>query len=610
MADVKTTKDVQILQKALYACGTEDEVKILKIIKQLSKLPVSIAILQSTGVGKQVNKYRKWGGRVTDYARTLVHRWKEMLLTETQSNEEGNYEGNQCDSRSHVEDSEDQRLVHHQSYPGKEKKRDDKTRVKDERRKSSKSTELCHSEKSKTEKTAMKRHVETERFTNDSAGTSDHRHEKSNSVQLKKSSKTEPVKKKAKVKVRDEEVSYESTGMSFLECLNLDTPKKGKKLLKQDKVKTTVVSSSNAATDSEFHSNQQGAKHDQHSGKRKDKKKHKHKRKERFAGSRDDAGTHKVRETSGRSGSVMEKNSTDCSGSKTSREMKRKLEIPTVDESRAKKAKESVTSPLDINMPAINPDYKPLRLPQLDTPKRRTAGLDEAALTAMSTSKQSRTKVFSGRARNIIYDHVPSLYDMCMRVLCDNIDALEDVGGIPYDILSPVLEKCTVDQLFTLEDYNPHFLEDTDQLWKRHCERDFRREEPDEFETWRELYLRKLDERKVKLEKITANIAASMAQKKPERQLKLAFMSGPAKPPREVFRKQAKLGTAGPVSQHKTPQRSSSQRSHSTVSHTSSSSSGSIHGGDAIAASRPPKPVKIVAPMMMKSLKMMKRLKR
>lgn len=34
-----------------------------------------------------------------------------------------------------------------------------------------------------------------------------------------------------------------------------------------------------------------------------------------------------------------------------------------------------------------------------------------------------------------------------------------------------------------------HFLENTDQLWKLHCEREFKGSEPDEFETYRELYL-------------------------------------------------------------------------------------------------------------------------
>ena len=33
--------------------------------------------------------------------------------------------------------------------------------------------------------------------------------------------------------------------------------------------------------------------------------------------------------------------------------------------------------------------------------------------------------------------------------------ALDEVGGVPADILMPVLERCTPSQLFHLEDYNP-----------------------------------------------------------------------------------------------------------------------------------------------------------
>ena len=33
--------------------------------------------------------------------------------------------------------------------------------------------------------------------------------------------------------------------------------------------------------------------------------------------------------------------------------------------------------------------------------------------------------------------------------------AIEYVGGIPYDILKPVLEKCTPTQLYSIEEYNP-----------------------------------------------------------------------------------------------------------------------------------------------------------
>lgn len=67
-----------------------------------------------------------------------------------------------------------------------------------------------------------------------------------------------------------------------------------------------------------------------------------------------------------------------------------------------------------------------------------------------------------------------SLFESCIRVLQDNIDALEFTGGIPYDILKPVLEKATPQQLFNLEDYNPYLLSDTDPLWAAHCRKMFK----------------------------------------------------------------------------------------------------------------------------------------
>ena len=37
--------------------------------------------------------------------------------------------------------------------------------------------------------------------------------------------------------------------------------------------------------------------------------------------------------------------------------------------------------------------------------------------------------------------------------------------------------------------FNQHFLEDTDPLWRKHAERDFRKWKPEEFENWREFFI-------------------------------------------------------------------------------------------------------------------------
>lgn len=67
--------------------------------------------------------------------------------------------------------------------------------------------------------------------------------------------------------------------------------------------------------------------------------------------------------------------------------------------------------------------------------------------------------------------------------------ALEYTGGVPYDILKPVLERASPQQLFSMEDYNPYLIEDTDNLWLQHCNRKFRTDKRREFETWRDMFL-------------------------------------------------------------------------------------------------------------------------
>lgn len=66
--------------------------------------------------------------------------------------------------------------------------------------------------------------------------------------------------------------------------------------------------------------------------------------------------------------------------------------------------------------------------------------------------------------------------------------ALEATGGVPYDILKPVLERASPQQLSTLEHYNPYLIEDTDNLWLQHRNRKFRGQNRRELETWRDMF--------------------------------------------------------------------------------------------------------------------------
>ncbi|GAB1864272.1 Transcription elongation factor B polypeptide 3 [Camponotus japonicus] len=192
---------------------------------------------------------------------------------------------------------------------------------------------------------------------------------------------------------------------------------------------------------------------------------------------------------------------------------------------------------LSSTLPEISPNYKPL--PYINPIQRKE---EIKSVDNIIYFKNQRTKVYSGN--KVGYTSVPTLYEMCIRVLIENIDALEFTGGVPYDILKPILERATADQLFMLEHYNPYLIEDTDILWQYHCNREFRNNDRQEMESWREMYMRCLDEREAKLKTLTANIKQSIDKSVPVRSTKLAYVDNVVKPPRNVLKKQAKYGTA------------------------------------------------------------------
>lgn len=156
----------------------------------------------------------------------------------------------------------------------------------------------------------------------------------------------------------------------------------------------------------------------------------------------------------------------------------------------------------------------------------------------------SKMQVYSG-SKCAYLPKMMTLHQQCIRVLKNNIDSIFEVGGVPYSVLEPVLERCTPDQLYRIEEYNHVLIEDTDQLWKIHCHRDFKEERPEEYESWREMYLRLQDAREQRLRLLTKNIRSAHANKPKGRQAKMAFVNSVAKPPRDVRRRQEKFGTGG-----------------------------------------------------------------
>ncbi|NXK02711.1 ELOA1 protein, partial [Herpetotheres cachinnans] len=160
----------------------------------------------------------------------------------------------------------------------------------------------------------------------------------------------------------------------------------------------------------------------------------------------------------------------------------------------------------------------------------------------------SKMQVYSG-SKTVCLSKMLTLYEQCIRVLQNNIDSLHEVGGVPFEILEPVLTRCTPEQLFRIEECNPVFTEESDHLWKKHCQRDFKNESLLEYESWREMYLRLFNQREEKLKMLTKNILSAQSEKPKGRQVKMAYVTSAAKPPRNIRRQQAIHGTAGPVTQ-------------------------------------------------------------
>ncbi|XP_022652425.1 transcription elongation factor B polypeptide 3-like isoform X2 [Varroa jacobsoni] len=219
---------------------------------------------------------------------------------------------------------------------------------------------------------------------------------------------------------------------------------------------------------------------------------------------------------------------------------------------------------------------------------------EEAVL--FTTSRKDRTAVYSGRKQHTLTS-VPTLYEACVRVLTEHVDLIDETGGVPFDIMRPIMERCSWQQLERLEYYNPYLTEDSDPLWEIHVKRDFRGKTPAKGEeTWRELHMRCRDEREQKLQVLKESISKSMKEKQdPVRKTKLAYVDTMAKPPRNVQRAQLKHGTH-------LANKSQPSQSRSIAATASTSSAVEPVRAPTVAAKKPNKP----APLMAKTLSFLK----
>uniref|UniRef100_A0A3B4VP57 Elongin A, like n=1 Tax=Seriola dumerili TaxID=41447 RepID=A0A3B4VP57_SERDU len=271
------------------------------------------------------------------------------------------------------------------------------------------------------------------------------------------------------------------------------------------------------------------------------------------------------------------------------------------------KFEESVMDLMNIPLPAVLPEWEgPSSVEYFDRKVERESDFCDASEdTAVFTGQRLNKKmqVYSG-AKTVFLPTMMSLYQQCIRILQNNINLLYETGGVPFEILEPVLERCTPEQLLRIEECNPIYIGVSDHIWGRHCQRDFKDSKLQEYESWKEMYIRLSEERERKLQRLTKSIVSAHSKKPKGRQVKMAFIHTVAKPPRDVRIQQEIHGTAV---QHPHQPRCSIKVQDNRLrpscnepSRSSSSSSGGSSTPD-------PRKKTRVAPMMAKSLKAFKK---
>ena len=509
-------------------------------IVKLNKLVINVQHLQDTGIGRTVNNLRKFEDNIGEGAKRLVNKWKQMVAASATDTEEEMLEENEHIEPPHVEEPPAPVRPSHSDQPSHEHPSHEHRSHSEEKRskhsskhdrhdsvRSSDGTGPSHRERSKEHKSHSN--------SNKESSTHSSKHKKRSHEESSAHSSSTPKKQK---------LDSSTSSTSHMDDKNSKNSKKSKSKPTENGIGGDGIEIDNSMGKS-------------------------------FA----DASGMLEPAPSSSTKSGSSKSIPSSRKSQTAAAVAHALNIistpalPTLDISR------------DLSDHVIPNDYRPMPLNTLvmDTICRSVKPpvyMNEAeALYASTTSKNIRTKVYSGvktgSVHNVpttfevsidcrcnrlshIHKHIhkylqtnqfhnllfPPTQQMCTRFLQKNIDAIEYTGGIPYDVLRPILDRATADQLSNFEHYNPYIMEDTDTLWEHHVRNKFRSAQRREMESWRETYIRCGDEINAKLSSLTSLLKKSHSSAPAGRQIKLAYVETAAKPPRDVAKSQLRNGTS------------------------------------------------------------------
>ncbi|XP_008937478.1 PREDICTED: transcription elongation factor B polypeptide 3-like, partial [Merops nubicus] len=564
---------------------------IEKTLKELQDLDISWDILVETGIGKAVNSFRKHA-TAGNVAKTLVKQWKKLIPPENKSGHRGRKQNTEKDETK---------------SSSKEIKPLEKSKASVLASKSSSSASISkklNKQHTCSEKTHQSRDSESQKECDNECHSSDSKGaSQCTSLQAKESDFKERISKDRKEVSEKQHSSVADKDLSSQK----EKPSKGAskqrnpKHVKKPKQKLVMKSKAELSSDEEFEpptmSFESYLTYDLVTKKRNRKACSTGEQPKRCSKQKD---------------SLLPPNGSTFSHAKEGEEDVKKCEGDQ-SETPNKKAKvvslqDLLNTPLpkfltgiSISSPPYAADFK---APVVAAPQ-------EVSEVVQFTGRRlnSKMQVYSG-SKPVCLSKMLTLYEQCIRVLQNNIDLLHEVGGVPFEILEPVLTRCTPEQLFQIEECNPKFTEESDHLWKKHCQREFKNESLLECESWREMYLRLFNQREIKLKMLTKNILSAQSEKPKGRQVKMAYMTSAAKPPRNIRRQQEIHGTAGLVTQlcliEKCKAKIPESRNRSNTSsnlipvNNSGSSSSSVMTQDG------KKPIKKIAPIMRKTLRALK----
>ncbi|XP_067092529.1 elongin A, like [Osmerus mordax] len=648
----------KVLRLKLKLTESTESKTVLETLNKLQELDITIDVLAETGIGKAVNSFRKHGD-AGEVAKSLVRHWKKLVPKESQSHTEdgatsqtkhfktaksqiNSAEGcvktedhNELDLKQKCSEMDDKDYVTYEDQLKPEEKKKDllardepqeidrkletEKKGKEEMERNKKKEEREKGEERKREREEIKAEVEKMDVSQEN---------ERKSPELKKHFKCERERRENlnKKVERREKKGYVPLKMHHNH--GMDSENDDFLQSKNDHKKSRPVSNEGPKTNSDICKGN---------------------------GTKRVSGVHKRGPCEGKQKCIKtkdqtahKKNSKNLKSTKVSNDTKKKdLELPSMsfesclsydfkapkrkkrsghsekpakkhntcekEEGPVKGKKGSVMDLLNVPLPAFLPECDELSNFQYITVKEeertsRASDVPQEAPIFTGQRLNKKMQVYSG-VKTTFLPSMMTLYQQCIRALQNNIDLLYEIGGVPFEILQPVLERCTPYQLQRIEECNPVYVGLTELLWERHCRRDFRNAQLEEYESWREMHLRLSEERERKLQQLTKTIVSAHSGKPKGRQVKLAFINSIAKPPRNVRIQQEIYGTAHPLQQPHPLDRPSPKAqdnrprpSYAEPAKPSTTASGPSQAPDSKRGR--------VAPMMAKSLKAFKKLGR